>query len=78
MCHHRTDFTGKGGQKFIEGCLPKVEQLRARFPEKDIEVDGGVGLSTIDKCAHAGKFCHVQPRSIEAHTINSSKKAPTL
>jgi len=49
-----TVHPGKGGQKFIEGCLPKVEELRARFPQKDIEVDGGVGPSTIDKCAHAG------------------------
>ncbi|KAF8328226.1 Ribulose-phosphate 3-epimerase [Cantharellus anzutake] len=49
-----TVYPGKGGQKFIERCLPKVEELRARFPEKDIEVDGGVGPSTIDQCAHAG------------------------
>ncbi|KAG1881554.1 hypothetical protein C8R48DRAFT_667392 [Suillus tomentosus] len=27
---------------------------RARFPEKDIEVGGGVGLKTIDVCADAG------------------------
>lgn len=45
---------GRGGQKFLDRCLPKVADLRARFPEKDIEVDGGVGPSTIDACAHAG------------------------
>lgn len=45
---------GRGGQKFIERCVSKVSDLRARFPEKDIEVDGGVGPSTIDQCAHAG------------------------
>ncbi|KAG6841916.1 hypothetical protein C0991_005096 [Blastosporella zonata] len=46
--------TGRGGQKFLERCVPKVAELRARFPEKDIEVDGGVGPKTIDICAAAG------------------------
>ncbi|KAG2120780.1 ribulose-5-phosphate 3-epimerase [Suillus discolor] len=45
---------GRGGQKFLERCVPKVAELRARFPEKDIEVDGGVGPKTIDICADAG------------------------
>ncbi|KAG6913391.1 hypothetical protein DXG01_007209 [Tephrocybe rancida] len=40
--------------KFLEKCVPKVAELRARFPEKDIEVDGGVGPKTIDVCAAAG------------------------
>jgi len=31
-----------------------VADLRARFPDKDIEVDGGVGPKTIDSCAEAG------------------------
>ena len=46
---------GRGGQKFLERCVPKVSELRARFPEKDIEVDGGVGPKTIDVCADAGQ-----------------------
>jgi ribulose-phosphate 3-epimerase len=49
--------TGRGGQKFLERCVPKVAELRARFPEKDIEVDGGVGPKTIDICAEAG-WCY--------------------
>ncbi|KAF8585567.1 ribulose-5-phosphate 3-epimerase [Ramaria rubella] len=49
-----TVYPGRGGQKFLERCVPKVAELRARFPEKDIEVDGGVGPGTIDACAHAG------------------------
>ncbi|KIK70879.1 hypothetical protein GYMLUDRAFT_210468 [Collybiopsis luxurians FD-317 M1] len=44
----------RGGQKFLERCVPKVAELRARFPDKDIEVDGGVGPKTIDVCADAG------------------------
>jgi len=49
-----TVYPGRGGQKFLERCVPKVSELRARFPEKDIEVDGGVGPKTIDVCADAG------------------------
>lgn len=49
-----TVYPGRGGQKFIDRCVPKVAELRARFPEKDIEVDGGVGPSTIHVCADAG------------------------
>ncbi|KAJ7786203.1 Ribulose-phosphate 3-epimerase [Mycena metata] len=49
-----TVYPGRGGQKFLDRCVPKVADLRARFPDKDIEVDGGVGPNTIDACAHAG------------------------
>lgn len=50
-----TVYPGKGGQKFLEKCVPKVTELRERFPKMDIEVDGGVGPSTIHTCAHAGE-----------------------
>ncbi|KAJ4002418.1 ribulose-5-phosphate 3-epimerase, partial [Lentinula boryana] len=49
-----TVYPGRGGQKFLDRCVPKVAELRARFPQKDIEVDGGVGPKTIDVCADAG------------------------
>jgi len=49
-----TVYPGRGGQKFLDRCVPKVAELRARFPDKDIEVDGGVGPKTIDVCAAAG------------------------
>ncbi|KAG8962014.1 RIBULOSE-phosphate 3-epimerase [Tulasnella sp. 408] len=45
---------GQGGQKFRPECVPKVSELRARFPTKDIEVDGGVSPDTIGPCADAG------------------------
>ncbi|PSR75885.1 hypothetical protein PHLCEN_2v8799 [Hermanssonia centrifuga] len=47
-------MAGRGGQKFLDRCVPKVAELRARFPDKDIEVDGGVGPKTIGVCADAG------------------------
>src|SRR4051812_15972545 len=46
---------GAGGQKFIERCVPKIAELRARFPDKDIQADGGVGPQNVDVCACAGK-----------------------
>lgn len=49
-----TVYPGRGGQKFLDRCVPKVAELRARFPEIDIEVDGGVGPKTIGVCADAG------------------------
>jgi len=49
-----TVYPGRGGQKFLERCVPKVAELRARFPDKDLEVDGGVGPKTIAACADAG------------------------
>lgn len=45
---------GFGGQKFMADMMPKVETLRAKFPALDIEVDGGLGPSTIDAAAKAG------------------------
>ncbi|WWC92320.1 ribulose-phosphate 3-epimerase [Kwoniella dendrophila CBS 6074] len=45
---------GYGGQKFMPECLPKVEDLRKRFPGKNIQVDGGVGKGNACQCAKAG------------------------
>lgn len=50
-----TVHPGRGGQKFMEDCVMKVRELRDRFPDKDIQVDGGVGPKTVRPCAEAGK-----------------------
>nr|XP_018259745.1 ribulose-phosphate 3-epimerase [Kwoniella dejecticola CBS 10117]OBR81903.1 ribulose-phosphate 3-epimerase [Kwoniella dejecticola CBS 10117] len=44
---------GYGGQKFKPECLEKVKELRARFPGKNIQVDGGVGSGNACQCARA-------------------------
>ena len=45
---------GFGGQKFMASELPKVQALRKRYPDLNIEVDGGLGPGTIDQAADAG------------------------
>lgn len=51
-----TVHPGRGGQKFMPECLKKVEELRQRFPGKNIQVDGGVGKGNACQCAQAGTF----------------------
>lgn len=45
---------GFGGQKFMSSELPKVKALREKYPELDIEVDGGLAEGTVDQAAEAG------------------------
>ncbi|WP_066053127.1 ribulose-phosphate 3-epimerase [Robertmurraya korlensis] len=49
---------GFGGQKFIEGVLPKIRQVKDLVDKKglsvEIEVDGGVNEETARKCVEAG------------------------
>ncbi|MED6138786.1 hypothetical protein PIB30_077816 [Stylosanthes scabra] len=55
---------GFGGQKFIPEMMDKVRILRKRYPSLDIEVDGGLGPSTIDMAASAGANCIVAGSSV--------------
>ncbi|RVW30199.1 Ribulose-phosphate 3-epimerase, cytoplasmic isoform [Vitis vinifera] len=50
---------GFGGQKFMPEMMDKVRALRKKYPSLDIEVDGGLGPSTIDMAASAGANCIV-------------------
>ena len=49
---------GFGGQKFLDMCLPKIRRARALMDKHGVEtwlqVDGGVSLETIARCAEAG------------------------
>jgi ribulose-phosphate 3-epimerase len=49
-----TVHPGFGGQKFMPSMLPKVSALRKRYPDLNIEVDGGLGIGTIEEAAEAG------------------------
>jgi len=59
-----TVWPGFGGQKFIDSVLPKVARLRKLSPTVDIEVDGGVDLSNIEKAAAAGANVFVAGTSV--------------
>ncbi len=49
---------GFGGQSFLDLCLPKIRRTRALLERHGLEtwlqVDGGVSLDTIERCAEAG------------------------
>jgi ribulose-phosphate 3-epimerase len=49
---------GFGGQKFLDICLPKIRRTRAMLDKVGgdiwLQVDGGVSLETIERCAEAG------------------------
>jgi ribulose-phosphate 3-epimerase len=45
---------GFGGQKFMPEVLPKFARLRAAGFRGDLEIDGGIGPSTIGAAASAG------------------------
>lgn len=79
-----TVWPGAGGQKFMKECMPKVAELRARFPHLDIEVDGGVAPKTIHYCAEAGAnvivagtavFAAESPRDVIAFLRNQCTAA---
>lgn len=55
---------GFGGQKFMPEMMHKVRTLRKKYPTLDIEVDGGLGPSTIDAAAEAGANCIVAGSSV--------------
>jgi ribulose-phosphate 3-epimerase len=49
---------GFGGQKFLELCLPKIRAARQLMEKHGVEtwlqVDGGISMETIERCAEAG------------------------
>lgn len=48
-------WPGFGGQKFIPDALDKLQAIRAKLrPEQRLEVDGGIGLTTVEEAARAG------------------------
>ncbi|GAA1911321.1 ribulose-phosphate 3-epimerase [Nocardioides marmoribigeumensis] len=49
---------GFGGQKFLDLCLPKIRRARELIDRHGLDlwlqVDGGVSLDTVERCAEAG------------------------
>ena len=70
---------GFGGQSFMEDMMPKIEKLRAEYPDIDIQVDGGINVETIKTCAKAGANVFVAGSAVfksenPAATISLLKK----
>lgn len=77
---------GFGGQKFMASMMPKVEKLRKKFPQLNIQVDGGLGRETVPQAADAGAnvivagtSCFTAPEPVEIidymrDTVNASLK----
>lgn len=45
---------GFGGQKFISECVDKIRYIRAKMPDLDIQVDGGINLDNLSTVLDAG------------------------
>lgn len=65
---------GFGGQKFMQDQMTKVKYLRDQYPLLNIEVDGGVGPSTISCCAEAGANMIVSGTAV----IGAADQAATI
>lgn len=70
---------GFGGQSFMADMMPKIEKIRAGYPDIDIQVDGGVNAETIKLCAKAGANVFVAGSAVfksenPAETISLLKK----
>ncbi|SCU70583.1 ribulose-phosphate 3-epimerase, putative [Trypanosoma equiperdum] len=59
-----TVVPGFAGQKFMEGPLEKVKQLRERYPHLNIQVDGSINLDTVNVVAAAGANCLVPGQAV--------------
>lgn len=55
---------GFGGHSFMPEVMAKVKALRAKYPIKDIEVDGGLSPKTIDAATKAGSNMIVAGSSV--------------
>ena len=70
-------FPGYGGQKFIEETLPRLETLRLfceknGYPDKDIEVDGGIKKDNLQMVLDAGANVIVAGSAIFAGDIEQN------
>ena len=45
---------GFSGQKFMKSCLSKIIVLHKKYPNLDIQVDGGINLETFKHCYYSG------------------------
>jgi ribulose-phosphate 3-epimerase len=61
---------GFGGQKFLDVCVPKIRRTKELLVKHGldlwIEIDGGVSVETIERCAEAGADVFVAGSAVYA------------
>jgi ribulose-phosphate 3-epimerase len=61
---------GFGGQKFLDVCVPKIRRTRELLDKHGldlwIEIDGGVSVETVERCAEAGADVFVAGSAVYA------------
>ncbi|WP_427890227.1 ribulose-phosphate 3-epimerase [Kribbella sp. GL6] len=61
---------GFGGQKFLDVCVPKIRRTRELLDKHGldlwIEIDGGISVETIERCAEAGADVFVAGSAVYA------------
>lgn len=66
---------GFSGQKFMRDvCVTKVSKLRKKYPNLDIQVDGGLSPGTVDAAARAGANVIVAASAIFRHEALDERK----
>lgn len=65
---------GFGGQGFMDSTLPKIQKIREKFSEIDIQVDGGINADTAVLAGRAGANVFVAGSSV----FNSSDPAGAI
>lgn len=65
---------GFSGQSFMVDMVPKVQKLRAKFPNANIQVDGGISPETVDVVAQAGANVIVAASAIFNETTEIERK----
>jgi len=78
-----TVHPGFGGQAFIEGVLTKMTEIRMRWPDLPVSVDGGVTGRTGPLCAAAGAtiliagtfLFHARDMPLEVRRLRESSEA---
>jgi ribulose-phosphate 3-epimerase len=59
---------GFGGQRFLDVVLPKIRRARRMIDGRDLpvwlQVDGGVGVETIERCVEAGADVFVAGKAV--------------
>ena len=61
---------GFGGQKFLDVCVPKIRRTRQLLDKHGldlwVQIDGGVSMDTIERCADAGADVFVAGSAVYA------------